>query len=214
MTRHAAADAGREAVCGWAIETESRCAGFRVIAGVDEVGRGALCGPVVAAAVVLGDDFDASGIDDSKRLTRRQRERLADHIRLRCVAWSIGAADADEVDAIDIRRATHRAMRRAIAGLAVTPDLALVDGRETPDLPCVARPVIGGDALSVSIAAASVIAKVDRDATMRDWHERYPEYGLDRNKGYGSREHLDALRRLGPSDIHRRSFHGTQRWLF
>ncbi len=205
---------GRELHCTFRFEEEARARGHRLIAGVDEVGRGALCGPVVASAVILGTGFDSRGIDDSKRLTRRQREAQASRIRDTAATWAVGLAEASEIDQLNILRATHLALRRALGGLRLVPDLVLVDGLEVPglDLPQVA--IVKGDAQSVTIAAASIVAKVVRDGMMREWDRRHPGYGLDRNMGYGSRSHLEALRRLGPSPIHRRSFHGTQRWLF
>jgi ribonuclease HII len=205
---------GVELRCGSRFEQEARAAGHAVVAGVDEVGRGALCGPVVAAAVVLGDGFDASGLDDSKRLTRRQRERLADRIRGSARAWAVGLADPSEIDRVNILRATHFAMRRAVEGLSEPPDLLLVDALTIPGLDVEQHAIIKGDALSVSIAAASIVAKVTRDALMRELDLQHPGYGLARNMGYASEVHRDALRRLGPSSIHRRTFQGTQAWLF
>jgi len=205
---------GREISCNWDYEEQARAAGHRVVAGIDEVGRGALCGPVVTCAVVLGDGFDAEGLDDSKRLTRRQRERLADRVRGGASAVSLGLADAEEIDRINILQATYLAMRRAVAGLDVAPDLLLVDGLRVPGIDLPQQAIVKGDAQSVSIAAASIVAKVARDAMMREWDARIPGYSLARNMGYGSRDHLQALRTLGPSSIHRRTFHGTQAWLF
>jgi len=181
---------------------------------MDEVGRGALCGPVVACVVILGDGFDTEGIDDSKRLTALQREALSARIRAKARAFSVGVADPKEIDRLNILRATYVAMQRAIAGLAVPPDLILVDALEVPGVAVRQKPIIKGDALSVSIAAASVVAKVERDAMMREYDQRYPGYGLGHNMGYAADDHREALRRMGPSEIHRRSFHGTQRWLF
>lgn len=205
---------GVEIRCSWRFEQEALSEGHAVVGGADEVGRGALCGPVVAAVVILGEGFDTTGLDDSKRLTERQREVLAERIRLHARSWCLGAAEPREVDRLNILRATHLAMRRALEGLERLPDLLLVDGLSVPGLPLPQKPIVKGDALCFSIAAASVLAKVDRDARMRDWDRRYPGYGLARNMGYASEDHRDALRRMGPSEIHRRSFHGTQRWLF
>ena len=206
---------GRTLSCTASFEQAAHGEGFARVAGLDEVGRGALCGPVVAAAVVLGDGFDIEGLDDSKRLTCRQRERLAERIREGAQAWAIGAAEPDEIDRFNILRATYLAMRRALAGLgAAPPDLLLVDALVIPEVTVVQRAIVKGDALSVSIAAASIVAKVERDARMREWDARCPGYGLARNMGYASAFHRDALHRLGPSQIHRRSFHGTQPWLF
>lgn len=185
-----------------------------MVAGIDEVGRGALCGPVMAGAVVLGAAFDPSGLDDSKRLSPRQREVLADRIRREARAWAIGSADHREIDRVNILRATHLAMKRAVEGLGATPDLLLVDGLAVPGVSLPQRAIVKGDALSVSIAAASIVAKVARDEAMREWDRRYPGYGLAQNMGYGSADHRSALRSLGPSQIHRRSFSGTEPWLF
>lgn len=205
---------GRALRCTARFEEAARREGFACVAGLDEVGRGALCGPVVAAAVVLGDGFDTEGLDDSKRLTRRQRERLADRIRERAAAWAVGAAEPREIDRLNVLRATYLAMRRALEGLARPPDLLLVDALTIPDVKVAQRPIVKGDARSVSIAAASIVAKVERDARMREWDARCPGYGLARNMGYASAFHREALHRLGPTEIHRRSFNGTQPWLF
>jgi ribonuclease HII len=205
---------GRELRCTFRFEDEARAKGYRFIAGVDEVGRGALCGPVVAGAVILCTGFDPAGIDDSKRLTRRQREVQASRIRSMATAWAVGIADAEEIDRLNILRATHLALGRALSGLGVAPDLVLVDGLRIPTLDRPQVAIVKGDAQSVTIAAASIVAKVVRDGMMQAWDRQHPGYGLARNMGYGSREHREALGRLGPSPIHRRSFHGTQRWLF
>jgi ribonuclease HII len=205
---------GVELRCGRRFEDEARAAGRHLVAGVDEVGRGALCGPVVAAAVVLGDDFDPEGLDDSKRLTPRRREALDARIRDRARAFAVGLAGPAEIDRVNILEATLLAMRRAVLGLPEKPDLLLVDALTVPGLDVPQRAIVKGDAVSVSIAAASIVAKVARDALMRDLDREHPGYDLARNMGYGSEEHREALRRLGPSTIHRRSFHGTQAWLF
>jgi ribonuclease HII len=195
-------------------EDEARAHGRVAVAGVDEVGRGALCGPVVAAAVVLGDGFDPEGLDDSKRLTRRQREALDARIRRHARGFAVGFAEPAEIDRVNILRATLLAMRRAVLALPEKPDLVLVDALTVPDLDVEQRAIVKGDALSGSIAAASIVAKVARDALMRDLDRQHPGYDLASNMGYGSEEHREALRRLGPSTIHRRSFHGTEAWLF
>jgi ribonuclease HII len=205
---------GEELSCSWRFEDEAAAKGCGVVAGLDEVGRGALCGPVVACAVVLGREFDASGLDDSKRLTPRQRERLAERVRAGARAWAIGESGPEEIDRVNILRATWRAMGRALSGLDVVPGLVLVDGVPAEGLGLPQRAIVKGDALSFSIAAASIVAKVARDAMMRKWDERCPGYGLARNMGYASGGHREALRRMGPSVIHRKSFQGTERWLF
>jgi len=206
---------GRALHCTCRFEEEARAAGFAVVAGVDEVGRGALCGPVVAGAAILGEDFDFSGLDDSKRLTRRQRERLSERIRAHARAWALGFAEVEEIDRLNILRATHLAMRRALQALRLKPDLVLVDGRAAELSGYEQQAIVKGDALSVSIAAASIVAKVARDGIMLQCDQKYPGYGLADNVGYASEGHREALRRLGPSAIHRRSFAGlSQRSLF
>jgi ribonuclease HII len=201
---------GVELRCTSAFEEQARRAGYARVAGLDEVGRGALCGPVTACAVVLAEDFDCAGLDDSKRLTRRQRERLAERVLAGALAVGLGSADAAEIDRINILRATHLAMRRALEALALPPDFVLIDGREVPGLGLPQRAIVKGDALSVSIAAASIVAKVTRDAQMRAADAEHPGYGLARNMGYGSAAHRAALSRMGPTRLHRRSFQGTR----
>jgi ribonuclease HII len=205
---------GDELRCTRTLEDQARADGYAVVAGMDEVGRGALCGPVVACVVVLGDGFDSTGVDDSKRLTAKQREELSARVREKAVAFSVGVADPREIDRLNILRATHLAMVRAVQGLGIGPDVILVDALTVPGVATPQRPIVKGDAQSVSIAAASIVAKVMRDEMMRECDRRYPGYGLAHNMGYASDDHRQALRRLGPSEIHRRSFHGTQRWLF
>jgi ribonuclease HII len=200
---------GVELHCSSVYEDQAYAAGRACVAGLDEVGRGALCGPVAAGAVVLGPGFDTAGLDDSKRLTRSQREKLNARILAGAQAVAVGWAEPEEIDRIDILRATHLAMRRALQALALRPDFVLVDGREVPDLGVEQRALVKGDALSFSIAAASIVAKVARDALMREADGRFPGYGLARNMGYGSEAHRAALRRLGPSRLHRRSFQGA-----
>jgi ribonuclease HII len=181
-------------------------AGARVVAGVDEVGVGPLAGPVVAAAVVLPERFDLPGLDDSKRLAARTRERLAAAIHAQAVAVAVAELAPAEIDAVGILRAAQEAMRRAIAGLRSRPDHALVDGREVPRLGCAQTALVGGDGLDASIAAASIVAKVHRDALMRALDALHPGYGFAIHMGYPTPLHLAALRRLGPTPIHRRSF--------
>jgi ribonuclease HII len=205
---------GQELRCTWRFEDEARAMGYGRVAGADEVGRGALCGPVVGAAVILGEGFDTDGIDDSKRLTPHQREALSARIRERARAWALGVVEPREIDRLNILRATYLALQRAVSALGDGPDLLLVDAFTLPGVTVAQRAVVKGDALSVSIAAASILAKVARDEMMRECDRRYPGYGMAHNMGYASEDHREAIRRLGPSEIHRRSFHGTQRWLF
>lgn len=175
-------------------------------AGVDEVGRGPLAGAVVAAAVILDPENPIEGLADSKALTERARERLAIQIRERALCWAIGRAEHDEIDRINIRQATLQAMARAVAALAVRPALVLVDGNDLPPLPCVGRAVIGGDATVAAISAASILAKVARDTEMIALDERYPGYGFGQHKGYPTAAHIRAIRELGVTAIHRKSF--------
>lgn len=197
----------RVPVCGWKLERAARKSGALQIAGLDEVGRGPLFGPVVAAAAILPLGCRSlSGLTDSKQLSEKKRIELDVEIRACAIAWSIAAIDAATIDRINIRQASLLAMRTAVEQLALSPDYLLIDGIDTIDWPCPQQPVIEGDARSLSIAAASVLAKVHRDALLVEFDSVYPGYGLARHKGYGSREHLAALERLGPTPLHRRSF--------
>lgn len=180
--------------------------GCRHVAGVDEAGRGPLAGPVVAAAVILPPDAVLPGLDDSKRLTPARREALAPLIRETAVAWCVAVVDVAEIDRLNIAQAAFEAMRQAVRGLAVPPEHLLVDGFPLPGAPCPQEGIVAGDRLSHSIAAASVLAKVERDRLMDDLAERYPGYGFEVHKGYPTPAHREALRRLGPSPVHRRSF--------
>jgi ribonuclease HII len=194
-------------VCGFAFEDAARQRGARRIAGVDEVGRGPLFGPVVAAAVILAPGFAPAGLTDSKKLSEKKRLAFDVEIRSNAIAFAIAAVDAETIDRINIRQASLLAMRLAVARLALSPDHLLIDGRDTIDWPCPQQAVIHGDALSLSIAAASVLAKVHRDRLLVELDSQFPGYGLAHHKGYGCPAHLDALQRLGPTPLHRRSFH-------
>jgi len=176
------------------------------IAGVDEVGRGPLAGPVVAAAVILDPARPIAGLADSKQLTAHQRERLRLEIEDKALSFALGRAEVEEIDALNILQASLLAMERAVAALNVQPERALIDGSYCPRLPCAAQAIIGGDAKIPAISAASIIAKVARDREMAILDSIYPEYGFCRHKGYPTRAHLEALRCLGPSPAHRRSF--------
>lgn len=180
--------------------------GFPIVCGVDEAGRGPLCGPVVAAACILPLDCEIEGLNDSKKLTEKKREALFDIILEKAVACSVAQASVEEIDRLNILEATLLAMRRAIEGLSVKPDFALIDGNVDRDFPLPARAVIHGDALSPSIAAASILAKVTRDRMCVELDAMYPMYGIAKNKGYGSKQHMDALRQYGPAPIHRAKF--------
>jgi ribonuclease HII len=177
-----------------------------LVAGVDEVGRGPLCGPVVTAAVILDPAQPILGLNDSKKLSEARREALFDEIQGKALAWCIARAEASEIDELNILGATMLAMQRAVAGLQTTPRMVLIDGNRCPKLPVPSAPVIGGDARVPAIAAASILAKVSRDREMRALDLVYPGYGLAGHKGYPTPEHLRALVQLGATPIHRRSF--------
>jgi ribonuclease HII len=177
-----------------------------MICGVDEAGRGPLAGPVVAAAVILDPLRPIAGLADSKKITARRREKLAIEIREKALAWFVAEASVEEIDAINILQATLLAMQRAVAGLAITPAEALIDGNRCPALAIPARAIIGGDATVAEISAASILAKTVRDAGLLELHATYPQYGFDRHKGYGTAAHLAALREYGPCPEHRTSF--------
>jgi ribonuclease HII len=188
------------------VENELRRRGFVHVAGVDEVGRGCLAGPVVAAAVILQADEYVPGVADSKVLTAADRERLFPEITRAAVAWAAAVVSADEIDRLNIHRASLEAMRQAIGSLVPLPGFVLVDGFRIPDLVMPQRPIIGGDRRSTAIAAASILAKVTRDRLMLELHALDPRYGFDRHKGYATKDHLDAVGRYGYSPAHRRSF--------
>ena len=195
-------------------EAELHAAGYRNIAGVDEVGRGPLAGPVVAAAVVLPDDFDALGVDDSKKLSEKKREELYDVIMEKAVAYGIGMADHDVIDEINILQATKQAMRQAISGLdamlesrgAGSVDYVLLDAVEIEDIDIPQESVIKGDAKILCIAAASIVAKVTRDRMMVGYAQEFPGYGFEKNKGYGTRQHYEGIDSRGICPIHRKTF--------
>jgi ribonuclease HII len=195
----------RSLVCGNKYEKAARALGATCIAGVDEVGRGALFGPVVAAAVVLPPDTRIRGLRDSKQLQREERERLAKIIERKALAAAVAEIDAETIDRVNIHQATRMAMTAAVKKLAVAPDHLLVDAMLL-DFDCAQTSIVYGDSLSISIAAASVIAKVHRDRQMRELDSVYPQYGLASHKGYGTAEHLAALAQHGPCPMHRKSF--------
>ncbi len=206
MKQHAARPPGPSL----AFEREGWNTGFRVVAGVDEAGRGALAGPVVAAAVVLEPERIPDGIDDSKRLSRRQRERLYDQIVGSVSAYCVARIEPDVIDRINILQASLLAMRQALSNLGVAADHVLVDGNVAiPEWSGSQRTLVDGDARSLSIAAASILAKVTRDRVMRDYDAEWPEFGFASHVGYGTRAHMLALERFGPSPIHRRTFRGV-----
>jgi ribonuclease HII len=193
--------------CDLSRERALRARGFSLVAGVDEAGRGPLAGPVIAAAVILPDGFTLDGLTDSKKIGAAKREKFYTTLTKTAeVLCGVGAAAVEEIERLNILRATHLAMARAISALPRKPDHALVDGLPASGLPVDHTAVVEGDALSLSIAAASIIAKVTRDRIMIDLDAQHPQYGFARHKGYGVREHLEALRHHGPCPVHRRTF--------
>lgn len=191
---------------GYDFENKLRSNGFINICGVDEAGRGPLCGPVVAAACILPPDIIIDGLNDSKKLTAKKREALFDIITEKSIAFSIAQASVREIDEYNILEATLLAMRRAIQGLPVVADYALIDGNVCRNFNIPAECVIHGDSISYSIAAASILAKVTRDRICDELDALYPEYGIAKHKGYGTKAHMEALKKLGPTPIHRRQF--------
>ena len=191
--------------CTLKYENQAWQAGAKLVAGVDEVGRGCLFGPVVAAAVILNPDYRIRGLRDSKLIDQKTREKLAPRIRENCIAWAVAAMDVAIIDQINIYWASRRAMEEALGKLTIKPDHVLVDAMSL-DWNCAQTPIIHGDALSASIAAASILAKVERDAMMREFDVLYPGYDLASNKGYSAPAHLKALREKGPTPLHRMSF--------
>ncbi len=191
------------------LENSIRTSGLPLVAGVDEAGRGALAGPVVAGAVILSEDFDLPGVRDSKTIPEAEREALYERIVSQVPAWGVGIVENDRIDRINILQATFAAMGEAVRNLEIRPDFALIDGRDAPDVGVPCRGVIRGDSLSLSVAAASILAKVTRDRIMREHHGSFPRYGFDRNKGYGTKLHREAIQEWGPCTLHRLTFLGS-----
>lgn len=190
----------------YTIENQLHDEGFSLVCGVDEAGRGPLCGPVFAAACILPDGLVLEGLNDSKKLTPKKREKLFDLICENAVAYCIASASVEEIDTLNILEADLLAMRRAIDGLSLKADFALIDGNIARNFQIPARAIIGGDAKSPSIAAASILAKVARDRDCIELDAQYPQYGIEKHKGYGTKQHMDALHTYGPSPIHRKQF--------
>jgi ribonuclease HII len=190
-----------------AFEKVARLEGYSHIAGVDEAGRGPLAGPVVAAAVIFEQNYKNSEIKDSKKLSARQREKLYEIIVNEAIDFSVGVADAEIIDKVNILQATFLAMREAVSELSPAPDYLLIDGLHSISLQIAQKPVVKGDTLSISIAAASIIAKVFRDRIMEMYHRQFPQYNFIKNKGYGTKEHCLAIEQFGMCKIHRKSFH-------
>ena len=187
-------------------ENKAKDKGYKFICGVDEAGRGPLAGPVCAAAVILPENRIIQGVNDSKKLTEKKREALYDVIKNEALAYSIAFADEKEIDEINILQATYLAMKRAVEGLEIKADYALIDGNRMPPLKIDGETVVKGDAKSESIAAASILAKVTRDRYMLEMAEKYPEYQFEKHKGYGTKLHYEMLDKYGPSEIHRQTF--------
>jgi len=195
----------------WSIENQYRNEGHTAICGVDEAGRGPLAGPVYAAAVILPFGIVLPGLNDSKKLSAHTREKLYETIVKEAVAYGIASADNNEIDNINILNATFLAMDRAIQALSVAPDIVLVDGNRAPVIEYPIKCIVGGDGKSASIAAASILAKVSRDAYMTDMAVNYPGYGFENHKGYGTKQHIERLREQGPCGIHRKTFLNVKR---
>ncbi len=194
----------------WTFERRARARGFLAVAGVDEAGRGPLAGPVVSAAVILPSDFPVEGVADSKKLSPARRDGLFDEIRRHASGVAVAAVDAGEIDRINILRAALKSMAMAVDGLETAADFLLVDGDRPAPHQCPQETIVGGDGLSISIAAASIVAKVTRDRLMAEYDARYPDYGFARHKGYGTAAHREAIRRSGPCPLHRRTFKGVR----
>lgn len=190
----------------YSFEDAARAEGYEIVCGVDEAGRGPLMGPVCAAAVILPPHLDIEGLNDSKKLTEKKREALFSVITKKAVAYSVAFASVAEIDEINILNAAMLAMKRAIEGLSVKADFALIDGNCSRNIPVPCKTVVGGDAKSPSVAAASVLAKVSRDRLCYELDREYPQYGFAKHKGYGTKEHIEALKKYGPCPCHRKTF--------
>ncbi len=192
----------------WEFEKQALNSGAKIICGVDEAGRGPLAGPVSAAAVILPFECEIEGLNDSKKLSEKKRDYLFDVIKEKAVSYSVAFASIEEIEEINILNAALLAMSRAVKGLTVTPDIVLVDGNKTPEIDIPTKTIIKGDSLSANIAAASILAKVSRDRLMYEMDKEYPEYGFAKHKGYGTKVHIDAIKKYGACPHHRMSFIG------
>ena len=186
-------------------ERELLSRGYKLIAGVDEVGRGPLAGPVVTAAVIMPTDDIIEGVDDSKKLSEKKREKLAELIKSKAIAYSVARIESEEIDEINILNAVKKCMYNAVKSLTIMPDITLVDGVDL-HLPIPAEYVVKGDALSYSIGCASIVAKVYRDNLMKEYAKEYPEYGFEKHKGYGTKNHIETIKEIGPCKLHRKTF--------
>lgn len=190
----------------WFFENEKKLDGYKLVAGVDEAGRGPLAGPVFAACVILPDVCVINGINDSKKLSEKKREMLFDEITEKAIAYSIASIDEKIIDEVNILNATHMAMNKAVSEMSVKPDYVLIDGNSIKNMTTPHQTIVKGDAKSISIAAASILAKVARDRFICEIADKYPEYEFKKHKGYGTKVHTDALKKYGPCEIHRKSF--------
>lgn len=190
----------------WLFENEKKLEGYRMVAGVDEAGRGPLAGPVFAACVILPDDCVIDGINDSKKLSEKKRELLFDEITKKAIAYSIASIDERIIDEVNILNATHIAMNKAVDEMKIKPDFVLIDGNSIKNMTTPHQTIVKGDSKSISIAAASILAKVSRDRFICELADKYPEYQFEKHKGYGTKVHTDALKKFGPCKIHRKSF--------
>lgn len=196
----------REIIDMYSFEKEAKANGFNIVCGVDEAGRGPLAGPVCAAAVILPENVEIEGLNDSKKLSEKKREELFPVICEKAVAYCVAFASVEEIEQYNILNATMIAMSKAVKGLTITPEIAFIDGNKAPKLEIPVKTIIKGDALSASIAAASVLAKVSRDRLLYEYDEKYPQYGFAKHKGYGTAEHIEAIKKYGASEVHRMSF--------
>lgn len=196
----------REIIDMYSFEKEAKANGFNIVCGVDEAGRGPLAGPVCAAAVILPENVEIEGLNDSKKLSEKKREELFSVICEKAVAYCVAFASVEEIEQYNILNATMIAMSKAVKGLTITPEIAFIDGNKAPKLEIPVKTIIKGDALSASIAAASVLAKVSRDRLLYEYDEKYPQYGFAKHKGYGTAEHIEAIKKYGASEVHRMSF--------
>ena len=187
-------------------ENELRKKGYKIICGVDEAGRGPLAGDLYAAACILPDNIEIEGLNDSKKISEKKREQIYPIIKEQALSYCVATATVEEIDSLNILNATFLAMRRAVEGLKIKPDFALIDGNRIKDMPLLCETVIGGDGKSASIAAASILAKVERDRYMKEIAEKYPQYFFEKHKGYGTKLHYEMLDKYGVSDIHRKTF--------
>lgn len=202
-----------ETIDMYEIENQLHLEGYKLIAGVDEAGRGPLAGDVYAAAVILDEDNPIEGLNDSKKLTEKKREALFDEIVKKAKAYSVCSVSAEEIDKINILNATYKAMNGAVNSLEIKPDFVIIDGNRIQGMEIEHKTVVKGDSLSASIAAASILAKVSRDRYMEEMAKKYPEYNFEKHKAYGTKEHMELIAKYGPAPIHRKTFKGVKEYV-